>query len=174
MSDTQKPTGPQFKLDFSPVVGWPIFYTNTDEDGEQVEVKIMMRWARPSAADSKKYFELQKRANAAKLDYVNKLQVELAQKMKDADSISAADMPSSDEIEAQTAAIAESIFSLDEQLKLWWKGWKVGAVPGMDADSEADRAVFLNYNGMKAALATALDQLMIGGRQKNSNVPRGL
>lgn len=162
-----KPTTPKFKPDFSPTVSWPVYYAQLEEggednaDGERLW-KIRMRWARPSDKDCIDYFDAQKRAARVRLDAINRLQASVT-------NLQAGDAaPTAEEINAALDAEAKVIFSVDAQLATWWKGWKVDAIEGFDPDNEADRSAILNMRGMKKCLADALDQLMAGGRQKNS------
>ena len=173
MSDQKTPTGPRFKLDFSPTVSWPIFYLQTDDNGVQTEYKIMMRWNRPTQADALKFFEAQKKAAAARSDYVSKVQLDLATQLKVAENPDYSQLPKTSEIEERANAAAAEHFDPDQQLDAWWKGWRTADVPDLDPESNADRSTFLNALGMKAALLTALEQLMLGGRQKNWQPPPG-
>ena len=70
MTDDKKPASAQFKPDFSLTVVWPVTYVQTEEDGEQRDWKIPMRWNRPTSKDAEQHFKLQRNAINAKVAFL--------------------------------------------------------------------------------------------------------
>lgn len=154
-------------LDLSPIVVWPAFVPVVDDDGALAWQRVPMRFARPTAAQAKDYLE--RRARAARVAF-DAIQAESRRFLVAVGDASAPAEPARtpESIQAEQRAI----FDEDAELMAWWKGWKPGAVDG-DPDSGVDRERFLAIQGFRDAVIKALDDLMAGGREKNSPASPG-
>lgn len=181
----------QFVAALSACILWPVRFGLPQEDGPEIEAVWMFRFKRPNAADSKAYRD----AKVARLDReirdrmesqvaplrgldAASLQMVAASGMVSTELLVEAAKPAPDKVltDEERAARLDGIFSVAVWREKFWKGWKAQSLTGtegqvLDPDSAVDRAYILSIMGVEAAIDRALDEMLTGGRQKNSQPP---
>lgn len=176
---------PQFVVAQSPFITWPVTFWSPQEDGPEVEVTWPFRFRRPMAADIKRYREAKKR----RLERESRdLQESIAEPLRKLTAEQRTEVIG--QLDASVAAMVSEAPAdpltpeqREERLKTifdpaaWredlWRGWRtktlVDAKGGfLDPDSNSDRDYILQTAGLEEAIERAIDEMMMGGRQKNS------
>lgn len=179
-------THPVFVLSKEPIL-WPVKWFQPQEDGPEVEVGLMFRFKRPMATDRKAYLEQKKaRAEQEARDLEERFAEplrQMTQAQRDAidpsllspGMLKAANTPAPDKklTDAERAARLDALFDINAWRNAWWLGWKAGAIAApddqpLDPDKPEHRAYLLEgIAPLEEAINRTLDEIMLGGRQKN-------
>ena len=181
---------PEFTISRAPIM-WPVNLFQAQEYGPEIEISQRMRFKRPLSSDTKAYVDARnKRIERERKDLDERFAAPLrkmTQEQRDAidpgllspDMLAAANAPQPDKelTDDERTARLDGIFSADAWRAKWWLGWPVGTMKNADGDplnpDSAEHRAYLieGVPGLEAAINKAIEEIMTGGRQKNSLPP---
>ncbi len=181
---------PEFTISRAPIM-WPVNLFQPQEDGPEIEISMRMRFKRPLSSDTKAYIEARnKRIERERKDMDERFAAPLrkmTQAQRDAidpgllspDMLAAANAPEVETVltDDERKARLDAIFDAEAYRAKWWLGWPVGTMKDaegspLDPDNTEHRAYLIEgVPGLEVAINKAIEEIMTGGRQKNSLPP---
>lgn len=181
---------PEFTISRAPIM-WPVNFFQAQEDGPEIEVSLRMRFKRPLSSDTKAYVDARnKRIERERKDLDERFAAPLrkmTQEQRDAIDpglLSPEMLAAANAVEIgkeltddERKARLDGIFDADAWRSKWWLGWPADSMKNADGDAlnpdSLEHRAYLceGVPGLEAAVNKAIEEIMTGGRQKNSLPP---